>query len=793
MSFGMFRGPLRVLAAIGVLAFNAGCSGSGERAISTPSPAPSPTPTPTPSPTPTPTSTNFITPEVERSDGPQFHGAIAAWERGVSGVNSLIAVVDTGIDQDSPEFAGRIHPASTDVAGERGFEAEDDHGTNVSMVAAAARNDAGIVGVAYEADVLALRVDTPGTCGTDTPDDPSLGCSFYTGDIARSIDIAVGAGATVINLSLGGSDPGATVTDAVSRAAAAGVIIVVASGNYGDGSAPEFSRFEPTPFASAISRAGQGNVIIVGSVDEGGRMSSFSNPAGDELDSYIAARGERICCVYEDGEIFVGTDERGDYTVLFSGTSFAAPQVAGAVALLKQAFPNLSGSEIVELLLESATDAGDVGVDRTYGRGILSIANAFKPSGAMTIASTNLPVSQGNLTAIGSHAMGDALSQTSSIIAISTDKYDRAFKIDLSKGLRSSGGTSDGLRSALAPGGRRHAASSSSLALGFTVVDFAAISGREPVADLLLSHHGGKFERVSAGRILTEITPGVRIGFSFNEGANRLQMQASGSPEPNFLMSRSARTVGVIGAQNSGAAAVGFDLGNEVEISFGFEAGDVLVPGHDRLRVSPSSANLEAKYTQAIARVGYASVGWKGSVGFGWIDEQNSILGGWFGGAIGGAGANTMLVDASVSHELPSDWRIGVAAIAGATRADRSGLISDNSLLTSASWSVDLMKGDVFASRDSLGIQVSQPLRVEEGGINLRLPVSYDYSSESASFASRFISLEPSSREIVSELRWSGPLGQGWGGATLFFRRHPDHLESQSSDFGAAASYRATF
>ena len=76
------------------------------------------------------------------SDGPEQHKAVSAWQRGATGSGRTIAVIDTGIDLDSPEFAGRIHPDSRDVAGSRSVDGEDDHGTNVSLVAAAARDAA---------------------------------------------------------------------------------------------------------------------------------------------------------------------------------------------------------------------------------------------------------------------------------------------------------------------------------------------------------------------------------------------------------------------------------------------------------------------------------------------------------------------------------------------------------------------------------------------------------------------------------------------------------------------------
>ncbi|MGB7408136.1 MAG: hypothetical protein WA908_06480, partial [Pontixanthobacter sp.] len=113
-----------VLAALSVLSACGGGGSGGDRVISTPPPPPPPPPPPSPAPAPAPPT--FNTSEFRRSDGPVFHGAITAWQGGVTGRGSTIAIIDTGIDADSPEFAGRIHPDSTDVAGNGTFDADDD-------------------------------------------------------------------------------------------------------------------------------------------------------------------------------------------------------------------------------------------------------------------------------------------------------------------------------------------------------------------------------------------------------------------------------------------------------------------------------------------------------------------------------------------------------------------------------------------------------------------------------------------------------------------------------------------
>ena len=99
-----------------------------------------------------------------------------------------------------------------------------------ALIAAAARNNTGILGMAFDATIQVLRADDPGTCATENPNNPAGGCKFTDDSIAAGVNRAVDAGARVINLSIGGSDINANLRAAVARAATAGVVVVVAAG-----------------------------------------------------------------------------------------------------------------------------------------------------------------------------------------------------------------------------------------------------------------------------------------------------------------------------------------------------------------------------------------------------------------------------------------------------------------------------------------------------------------------------------------------------------------------------------
>ncbi len=342
----------RSLALAGAAAI-AGCGGGGDKTDGgigvVPGP-PTATPTPTSPTTPTPTAEQL---EAGRSNAAIAANAAAAYAAGATGRGIRIAVIDTGISAGLAEFAGRIDPASADVAGNRGLVDQNGHGTWVSSVALAARDGIGMHGMAFEATLISFNISSPTEC---TPQ----ACPSSSGPVRRAIDAAVAAGARIISMSLSSDQIDENLLAAVRRAAAANVVLVIAAGNQ--------QADEPRLLTRAVAEAGAGSVIIAGAHDAGGSPYAFNNRAGSgpAAASYLMALGVDVVMTGRDGSL-----------VTQSGTSFATAAISGAAALVAQARPALTGSQIVSALLVNATDVGAPGRDPVYGNGILNLSATF--------------------------------------------------------------------------------------------------------------------------------------------------------------------------------------------------------------------------------------------------------------------------------------------------------------------------------------------------------------------------------------------------------------------------------
>jgi subtilisin family serine protease len=279
------------------------------------------------------------------------------WDAGITGEGIVIAVIDSGVDITHPDLDANTWMNLDEIAGDGidndgngyvddlfGWNFEfgqpdamvlpgttnpgQDHGTHVAGIIAAENDGVGITGVAYDAQIMSLRLG-------DIGPGPG-GASVFTngGSLAEAIYYAVDNGADVINLSLGAS-PSPALAQALAYAANNNVFVVSSAGNDGD-SSPGF------PASYAVDDGAS-----VGAINSNGQIANFSNQAGVDPDmQHVMAPGVDI----------YSTLPNGNYGFK-SGTSMAAPYVAGVVALMLDANPNLTVDEIGTILTKTTAQS----------------------------------------------------------------------------------------------------------------------------------------------------------------------------------------------------------------------------------------------------------------------------------------------------------------------------------------------------------------------------------------------------------------------------------------------------
>lgn len=760
------------MAALAGPALVAACGGNGGGLTSTPAPAPTASPTPpaaeipaptatlapAPSPAPSPVA-GVDTPEYRATVGAVSMNALAAYSRGATGSGIGIAIIDSGIDLRSPEFTGRLSAASQDVAGNAGIADEDGHGTAVAFTAAGARNGTGAHGVAYEASVIALRADRPGSCAARAEGDAESRCQFGSDAIARGVDAARTAGARVINLSLGGTAMPAQLQNAIARATAAGIVIVISAGNDGTDNPDAFAAVAGN---AAIARR---QVIIAGSVGTGDALSTFSDRAGTGAAQFLTAVGERVRAPDETGTVF-----------LWSGTSFAAPQISGAVALLAQAFPNLSGAQIVELLFRTARDVGAAGIDPIYGNGVLDLTRAFQPVGATSVAGSGAAVSLlANATL--SAPMGDA--RTGSLGAVILDSYDRAFGIDLAATIGHAR-SQPVLTGALALGGRHVGATVGGTSVSVTLAPRIGGMAVEPTR---LTMAEGRGARALAGMVTQRVGARLSFGFAFAQGSGALTAQLAGRREPAFLIG-DTRALGFAGmAQGAGAIRQRFGA---LGVTAGIEDGRLRRFAADTAARDPRFTRMTLALDRRIGALALALGGER-------LAERDTVLGARFGAGLGAAQAVSWFAGLEGRLDAGDGWSLGGQWRHGWTQASvRAGLSGEGRIRTDA-FSADIGKDGVWGG-DTLGLRIAQPLRVATGGIDIALPTLWDYDARRVgAWTTQRLNLAPDGREIDVEARYARALGIGAVQANVFWRRDPGNIAALPDDYGLAMRYSLGF
>ncbi|MEN8262452.1 MAG: S8 family serine peptidase [Nitrospirota bacterium] len=287
--------------------------------------------------------------------GVQHIGADVAHASGNKGAGIKIAVIDTGIDYNHEDLDDN-YSGGYDFVFNDSDPFDDNrysHGTHVAGVIAAEENGIGVIGVAPEAELYAVKVLDGGGFG-------------LLSWIIAGIEWAVNNQMDIINLSLEGRDF-QSLQDACDSAYNAGVLLVAAGGNTYGGSV----RY-PAAYDSVITATGTDSFDF----------KAYFSPVDPDVE--VAAPGLNILSTCSMTQQDCAAS--GGYRLL-SGTSQAAPHVTGTAALfLSSEFQDVSGDGIInhedvrQMLQTTAVDLGEEGRDTTYGFGLVNAAAAFYPA-----------------------------------------------------------------------------------------------------------------------------------------------------------------------------------------------------------------------------------------------------------------------------------------------------------------------------------------------------------------------------------------------------------------------------
>lgn len=641
-----------------------------------------------------------------------------AYDRGITGKGVTIAIVDTGIDRDGPEFAGRISADSTSFDQKIArcatcpsetirfdLDDKDGHGTKAASVAAAARDGNGMHGVAYESTILALKIAGPDLNGvvegSTTPiresDSPNAGL------IAPAVKYAVEKGAFVISMSINGY---ATGQMAVEHKAAMDLVrggnrlfVESVSNNVGEDS---FSgKIAENLVGTDLSNKDW--FLFAIRLDANLQPPSGNGNPGLLADRTLSVVASNVPVVDQNGQAATVT-----------GNSFAAPGIAGGAALLKQYWPQLGGKEISRIMLDTATDLGTPGVDQVYGAGLLNIEKAMQAQAPTlgTASATNSSIADTSIVFSGAFGGSTGAAKFSEVAgqAVVLDKYGRDYAMDVSKVVGA-------FRQA------RGGISLVSLAMPVQQAYQAPAENQSSALRMAPAMDGRRAALPPTGR------------FAFRMSADTVvRGQVSGSIERSDLVTGSV--LRPFGLQTQGTQ-IGFD-----------QKGWSFSVANARSTQNRRGAGASTSTVTVTAPNGF-------TFGLANATEKGSALGMRGTGGFDVQGANTSLVTVGWAGRVGGFGLLGEVT-GGRTSVDsRSSLISFDPVISSGF----RLQADHGAFGGMAVFGLTSPLRVERARLNYSAPVAYDLASRSVVNENRVLDLAPSSREMNLEAGWSRMFG----------------------------------
>ncbi|HEX5281752.1 MAG TPA: S8 family peptidase [Micropepsaceae bacterium] len=540
-----------------------------------------------------------------------------------------------------------------------------------------------------------------------------------------------------------------------------GALLVASAGN-GGGSQPSQSNIDTISDLQSLGilNSGPGAFIIAGAVDQNNQIASFSDRAGSYAAYYMVAPGVNLVLPW-DGQL-----------ALVSGTSFSAPLISAAAAIIMQRWPNLTARQVADVLEQSATPLGDPTI---YGYGMLNVYAALQPIGTTTVAvATGIAPTVTSSALLLGPVFGDAPMLHAALAQVMIlDSFGRDFETDMSKAIVAQPTLPDlfGVME------QRFGWHGGGFDLGPN--SFASFNVRSNPEDgiLPLQSSGGlagQLQHQSTFRLMGEqdgIFWMAGSGMSLRQGMMpaRDDPFVSGSITNGFLP--------LISSPVGNFAAAGFALSDSTKLTFGIgEAQNQGLP------------NISLPYRNdselASLRLDYQEPGWRFSFDAGSSFDTGAFFGSLASGSLRMANEETTTwMTGTGELDLNRTWTFkGTAtlAVAGAVHPEASLITSIGPVLAS-SFAFGLAGRDIFTDGDVMLFTVSQPMRAEYGVATLSTGIGRDWSTGGVIMGQAQASLAPSGREIDLESGYGLSLGDWRLQANAGFALNEDHTRGKNA------------
>ncbi|MFW2440830.1 MAG: S8 family peptidase, partial [Arenicellales bacterium] len=654
-------------------------------------------------------------PEYQLQWGVGAINTFPAWSEG-TGSGIVVASLDTGANIGHFELEGRI--ASGGSTGD--VDSGGGHGTSVAGIIAANFNNSGMVGIAYNSTVLPVGVANSNRfAGADSA--------------AAGFNIAASRGDVRVIAFSAGTIFAEPLNSSINNAINAGKAVFIRAGN----------NFQANPdVPPSVYNNFNGAGLLVGAVNSGGQIAPLSNKAGAAANVYIVAPGV---------DIRAPGNTSNDGFVSWTGTSVATAHAAGAAALILSQNPGLTSQQVVQIMVDSATDLGAPGVDAVYGNGLLNVGDALAPQGGMSSSSDSAGGIAVGLVALavggGAYYFWNKNSKAKKNLenALVFDKYDRPYIMNMDKALNTRNDTAT-LFNVMNMFDRQTRSIdvpvSDALSLGIHTrtsnpSDYIFLKDSDPFLE--------DYDVLNERDLSLNMAGKFRNGMSFNMRHNYAPSSgfdnAGGlSLSENFIWSNSYGATYMGFGSIADSMSIGYQPGQKLAFQFGANRlDDGLEHG-----LSSEAMMLEGSYFPTEK----SSVSLRVSN----LNENGSLLGGSSNGVFSVSQANTTAVGLTGKYRVFEKFSLFASFTEGFTNVDeqKGSFLQDFTGVRSQSWGAGVIGSDLFRYNDRAGIAISSPLRVSNGDVDLIVPRSLDSSRNVVSDKTR-VSLTPDGKEIDLE------------------------------------------